>query len=378
MKVESFYKHFLLTPVSHIPVVDLQGNILGLLSKSKVSAEMADLALSGIEYEVIPEHFLEYEINEGILYYFQSNRNIPVLSQESKRVELWDKPRFLAEFSRLSDINKERKLEEVSVEEIPEEPNSKMLIYKFMELILRNFPDALFATDKDGHTTFYNEKFETQVLTKSLFKDSITLAEKYFQEVNRDLISEYYKNVEAEDTSVPKTAPILQAYISGIKLFVRVITLKNEDKVIGFLYHFSEPKTKSNTGDYRYFPSLDEAFEMNVQLNDIMNDVEASFIFQTYKKNHDNISHTASALGIPRSTLQNRIKFLGITEILSRDAQIPIPRNRNLPPGSNIELKLEEKISTDKIHKKKEKPKKKPEIRKNLFPNISKKKKKKR
>ena len=44
MKIESIYKHFMVTPVSHLPVVDENSDIVGLISKEKVLMEMADVA----------------------------------------------------------------------------------------------------------------------------------------------------------------------------------------------------------------------------------------------------------------------------------------------------------------------------------------------
>ncbi|MCB1176162.1 MAG: transcriptional regulator, partial [Leptospiraceae bacterium] len=174
MKIETFFRHFLLTPVNYLPVIDEEKNLLGLLSKEKIQREMADLASEGEEYLQIPPHLLDKEINENVIYYFQNFRTIPVLNIYSQRVDAWEKPRFLAEVSKLLESGKQEEIVEEEEEEKSNEPQSKLLIYKFMELILRNFPDALYATDKDGNTTFYNEKFETTVLSRNIFRDSIT------------------------------------------------------------------------------------------------------------------------------------------------------------------------------------------------------------
>ena len=352
MKIESFYKFFLMTPVSHFPILGEDGVSIGLLSRDKISREMADLDSSGVEYETIPEHLLSYEITDSIIKYFQNHRTIPVLNIYAQRVDTWEKPRFLAE---CSDLLNKKSSEKPSIIQEKNEPQSsesanKMLIYKYSELILQNFPDALFSTDKDGNTTFYNEKFEKHVLAKHIFRDSITLAEKYFKELNRDLISEYLKSVELDESSNTQF-PVLQAYIKNIDFTVRIVTLKGDDKVLGFLYHLSEP-TKSEIipdeiiSKSSDFISIEEAFEEEYSLNQLLKEVEAGYILKSFKKNHENISHTANALGIPRSTLQNRIKYLELSDKLGRDPESPIPRLKKVDINSNT-LKKSNQINEE-------------------------------
>ena len=70
----------MVTPVSHLPVVDENSDIVVLVSKEKVLMEMADVSSTSEEYERIPELFLEFNITEGVIYYFQNNRTIPVIN----------------------------------------------------------------------------------------------------------------------------------------------------------------------------------------------------------------------------------------------------------------------------------------------------------
>jgi hypothetical protein len=324
MKIELFYRHFLMIPVSHLPVVDGSSNIVGLLSKEKIAREMADLESEGIEYAKIPEHILESNINEKVLQYFTRYRTIPVLNDLGQRIDEWEKPRFLAEASKL--LEEKKPVPQETKEDPNNETKNRMMIYRFMELILRSFPDALYATDKDGDTTFYNEKFEVQILSKTIFRDSITIAEKYFRELSRDLISEYFKSVEpgSEDSI---DLPCLQVYVKNLELFIRLITLRADEKVIGYLYHFLDPNISwMNQRGQSNFPLIEELFQMNAPLSEVLKEVESSYIIRSFKKNQENISHTASDLKLPRSTLQNRIKFLGLSDILSRDPEVPIPR----------------------------------------------------
>ena len=349
MKIESIYKHFLVTQTSHLPVINEEGEILGLVSKQKLMMEMADVSLSGIEYEKIPETFLDHEINESILFYFTHHSTIPVLNQIAQKVDIWDKPRFLAEFSRIKKIPKEI----ISESQKPKEEmnSSKAAIFQFMSSILSNFPDALFATDKEGVTTFYNEKFETSILTKSMFRDSISIAEKYFKELNQDLFGNYLKNHD-----IKKNFPVLLAFVKNLNLMVRIITLKEGELVTGFLYQFMEPSSllnKMNEKGY-VFPDIEEAFAMNYPLEALLNDVESRYIYYRLLQNEDNISHTADNLKIPRSTLQNKIKQLKIYQRFAEKKNSPIPRNAK----KNVEKKSIAKEKVNKVQKKDFKSKK--------------------
>ncbi|MBK9500730.1 MAG: transcriptional regulator [Leptospiraceae bacterium] len=329
MKIESIYKHFMVTPVSHLPVVDENSDIVGLISKEKVLMEMADVASTIEEYEKIPEQFLEFNITESVIYYFRNNRTIPVINTLSQKVDSWEKPRFLAEVSKLTSHTPSIKTENIETEG-EEMTESRSAIYKFMSMVLASFPDALFATDKEGVTTFYNERFEVDILGRGMFRDSISYTEKYFRELNQDLFANYLKTHELDVESRKSTVPIIQAFVKDLNLVLRIITLKNEQTISGFLYHFIDPQNRMNRMNEGglTFPSVEEAFQMNVPLLTLIEEIESHYIFQKLKRNDENISHTADELGIPRSTLQNKIKLLKINEKFSREISSPIPRKR--------------------------------------------------
>ncbi|EMM73524.1 hypothetical protein LEP1GSC043_4413 [Leptospira weilii str. Ecochallenge] len=80
MKIETLYRYFLITPATHLPVVDESGDLIGLLSRKLIQMEMADLSSSEREYTRLPESFLETEIPESFFQYFQRQKSIPVLT----------------------------------------------------------------------------------------------------------------------------------------------------------------------------------------------------------------------------------------------------------------------------------------------------------
>jgi transcriptional regulator with PAS, ATPase and Fis domain len=252
-----------------------------------------------------------------------------VINNRSQKVDAWEKPRFLAEVSKLNSKSPEIKTENLESEGQSLTEN-KQAIFKFMSMVLASFPDALFATDKEGVTTFYNEKFEFNILARKIFRDSISYTEKYFRELNQDLFANYLKTHELNVEPRKSAVPVIQAYVKDLSLVLRIITLKEDQRITGFLYHFIEPQTRLNrmSEGGLVFPSVEEAFQMNIPLQKLIDDIESHYIFQKLKKNDENISHTAKELGIPRSTLQNKIKLLKINQKFSRQISSPIPRKR--------------------------------------------------
>jgi len=352
VKIEILYKHFLLTKASHLPVVDAEGNLIGLLSKDRVLRELADLGEERTEYKTIPIALLDKELSEGLINFFRDSNKLPVLGDNGERKEFWDKPRFLAEFHKLDATQKtDPKL--VSLQEKKERVrDTKESIHWFMEMILANFPDGLVATDVAGNVIFYNEAFEKKFLPLPFFKDSIETAEGYLKDLNRDLFGSYLRENDLEIESKGHSLHKLQTLVKDVDAFVKMITLRKEEKVAGFLYQFSpltsNLDTISNKGTV--FPDLDMALAAKFPLERVLEEMESRYIYETLKRNKNNISHAAQELEIPRTTLQNRIKFLNITERFKEEEdgkkKMVVPRKR-----TNAHISLPKKESKKDIGK---------------------------
>ncbi|XDD43649.1 helix-turn-helix domain-containing protein [Leptospira sp. WS60.C2] len=354
MKFESLYRHFLLTRASHIPVVGEKGELVGLLSKERVHRELSDLGKEREDLDQIPIEILETELNESVILYFKESSLIPVIGINGEKIDNWDKPRFLAAFTKLeSKQTRDPKLEtiETKIEKKKENLDS---VQWFMELILSHFPDGLFASDVSGNTIFYNESFERDILTKPLFDDSIETAEKYLHNLNREVLATYLKE---HDLSLGKDRDtnVLTTLLPDLQSQVRIITLKKEKKVVGFLYHFASTSSGFGSGKSKSeFPDLDLAFHSKLPLETVLAEMEAHYIHKSLQRNSQNISHAASELGIPRTTLQNRIRFLNLAERFQNQKKdkLVIPRKRQ--EKQNIKGKESSQIQ--------EVPKKKPNL----------------
>ncbi|XDD48181.1 helix-turn-helix domain-containing protein [Leptospira sp. WS39.C2] len=331
MKFESLYRHFLLTRASHIPVVDEKGELVGLLSKERVHRELSDLGKERVDLDQIPIEILETELNESVILYFKETSLIPVIGIDGEKKDNWDKPRFLAAFTKLESKQiRDPKLDSIE-SKLEKKKENLDSVQWFMELILSHFPDGLFATDVTGGTIFYNESFERDILTKSLFNDSIETAEKYLHNLNREVLASYLKE---HDLSLGKEADtnVLTTMLPDLLSQVRIITLKKEKKVVGFLYHFVSSVSSLGAGKTKSeFPDLDLAFSSKLPLETILTEMEAHYIHKSLQRNSQNISHAASELGIPRTTLQNRIRFLNLSERFQnhKKERVVIPRKRS-------------------------------------------------
>ncbi|EMM76671.1 helix-turn-helix domain-containing protein [Leptospira santarosai] len=328
MKIEAIYRYFLLTPATHLPVVDELGDLIGLLSRKLIQMEMADLSSSEREYAQLPESFLETEIPESFFQYFQRQKSIPVLTLTGEKKEEWDKVQVMAGLGKL--VSENRPSPKPAAESKEQEQNSR---FWFMELILQNFPDGLLATDLEGNSIFYNETFEQNILPKKYFRDSILQAERLLKEMSKNLLADYLKSNELRlDGNTPFS---LQTYMTELECNVRIIVLKQSSKIVGYLYHFITPRAvlgRQNESGLE-FPSVSDAFFQKLPLETMLKEVESAFIFHSLKANQDNISHTALQLGIPRTTLQNRIKFLELQNrySLTREDSIPRKKASSLP-----------------------------------------------
>lgn len=337
MRTESLYKFFMITQVSHLPVVGEEGVLIGFLSKEKLQIEMADLSRSAMDLDKIPMEYLDLELSESLLYYFSSQSKIPVLNITGKQRETWDKPRLLAEYSR-SLAKKEE--EEDSVVATSEAADAKSPVQWYSELILESFSDPLFSTDVNGTMVFYNDRFELDVLSQPSFRNSVSFAERFLRNLNKDVFAAFLKANELDLSASTENGKILQTIVPNLGYMVRIITLSKNDKIIGYLYHFIEMRSRiqSQNEEGVIFPSLEEAFLNKMPLDLILKETESFYIYQSLQRNQYNVSHTAQDLGIPRSTLQNRIRFLELEKKFPKsDKEIVVPRKRKLTPTKKLE-----------------------------------------
>ncbi|TGM57115.1 transcriptional regulator [Leptospira adleri] len=358
MKIEAIYRYFLITPATHLPVIDESGNLVGLLSRKLIQMEMADLSSSDREYSALPDSFLETEIPESFFQYFQRQKSIPVLAKTGEKKEEWDKVQVMAGLGKL--VSATRPVEPPTEEKKQELEQSSRAW--FMELILQNFPDGLLATDLDGSSIFYNETFEQTILTKKYFRDSILQAEGLLKEMSKNLLANYLKTNELRLEG--NSSFSLQTYVNELECNVRIIVLKQGSKIVGYLYHFVSPRSGLGQQDENglEFPSVSDAFLQKLPLETMLKEVESAFIFHSLKRNQDNISHTALELGVPRTTLQNRIKFLELQSRYSLSRENPIPRKKaNVSPISETASleKATRNIETSAVTKHSSSPKKK-------------------
>lgn len=323
----------MLSPASHLPVLGEEKLLIGFLSKEKLQIEMADLSRSSMEVDEIPQEFLDKDISESLLAFFSTNSKIPVLDMQGNRIESWDKPRLLAEYTKLAGSESSQKENSNNDESLKYQSSdsSKNPVHWFTQLILESFSDPLFATDIEGTAIFHNDRFESEILSQSFFRNSVSFAERYLRDLNKDLFASFLKANDLDMNANQENGKILQTILPKIGYMVRVVSLVQADKLVGYLYHFIQLKRSildSNSDGFQ-FPSIEEAFANKLPIELVLKETESFYIYQSLLRNKRNVSHAAEELGIPRSTLQNRIRFLDIENRFQNSKQDKVPRKRS-------------------------------------------------
>ncbi|MCB1319343.1 MAG: hypothetical protein KDK34_03765, partial [Leptospiraceae bacterium] len=202
------------------------------------------------------------------------------------------------------------------------------------EIILSAIPWPLYCQDLQGNTLFYNRAFERDVLAREKLKNSIRLAEAFLLELTRSALALAY----AEDREQESEAGTLTTTSQALDLIIRISYLQKNDRIVGYLYVFQEP------GDDNLVPDLINRMVENEEgLEEITDDLEARLIYHMLARHGQNISHTARALRIKRSTLQNKMKRLRLDERFHRQIEGPIRRHRR----TREELEAEAARSSD-------------------------------
>ncbi len=337
-------KTFYRTGLPYLPVVSVPGAedadgasaagtarliLSGFLSRSRVDRLMADLDRARLEYDHIPDDLLVRDyVPEGALKF--SGPQVPVFDAAGQQLANWDEPQLLkavAEFrERLKSAGNEPHFEKntrpgLDTDAVPENApivQDRSDAARWLgELLLAALPYALFATDLQGNTLFYNERFAERILAKGPLKNSIRLAESYFTELTRTLLARSF-----ERDPMRELRDRLSAYSTELGLRIRVLNLEDEGRIHGYLYLFHD------TGESELFHELEDRNAQGQGLEDILEDVEGQFIHLMLTKHGQNVSHTAKALKIKRSTLQNKIKRLDIDNKYGRRIEGPIRRRR--------------------------------------------------
>ena len=316
--------------------------LIGFALRSELDQAMADLDRARRDFSEIPEPILvRDQVPPEALASLRIHAEIPVLNLHGEQVANWNEARYLKAIAAFRETLKPATTETSGQSSTPAAPDvsgrsarttfspaaasgaapsseSGPSAQRWLgELILGALPYALFATDLQGHTLFYNGRFEDGILTKRVLKNSIRLAESFFLELTRTLLARSF-----EEDPLRKNRNILTTYHPELEVRIRVLNLEQEGRLQGYLYLFQDP------GDGELFHELVDRVGRGQGLEAVIDEVEGQFIYLMLDRHGQNVSHTAKALKIKRSTLQNKIKRLRIDQRYNRKVQGPVRRHR--------------------------------------------------
>lgn len=308
------------------------GEFVGLISKESIQSLMADL---GEESEItLDSDLLSFTVLESTLAQFQKEPKIGVLDQSGEKIKEWDKQTFILQ---LEKSPKRSSATEPSPLQPIQETNkdSELDLPWFMQKLLENMPNGLYASDKEGKLLFYNEIFENEILTKPFLRNSFVYAEKYLRELIRNILS---KALEKNPNLLEeKKFPKLETTIPNEDIMIQIMPIKHGNEFIGHLFEFSKQvpipkKQTTNVGDFL------DLFSTKKGLVEMLEEVELKILESTLQKYKKNISQAAQVLKIPRTTLQSRMKALfGETKPSPKKALPPKkpPKKKSVPTKKN-------------------------------------------
>ena len=301
------------------------GSLVGFLVRERLDSEMADLGRARRELDRIPEDLIARgSLPDDLIPHLTAVDPLPVLNLYGEQVASWQPTGTLRAIAVFRDRERER-LERGGTTDvaIPAQvalPATKADARSWLtELILAELHFPLFVTDVEGKTMFFNSSFEAFVLSRKELKNSIRLAEQYFLELTRNLLAQRYSTGSISESAEDF---LLRSRLSQLGMNVEVRPLSSGKGLAGYLYVFRPP---AEQGMYEEALAM---LESGLDLPRAMEQLEGGLIAAVLERSGHNVSHAAKALGIKRTTLQNKIKRLGVSEQYERKAEGPIRRNR--------------------------------------------------
>ncbi len=312
-------------------------SLIGFLSRKRLQLWGADIERLNQNYKHIPQELLITQVSStAVLADLNKGKFTPVLNCAGLKINQWDENQLL---QALSHLNKKRQLTKQDSQAKQSHSASNDVVHHHAHwlgnLLLKSFPWPLYACDLNGKTLFFNGLFENELLTKPKIKNSLRRMESYLMEVVRDLLASSFLE---EERLKPKGDPPqktkyrsspLSSYDHSLDHRIHITNLEENGHIHGYFFIFQAEK------DFDLNTHLGHRMQSNVGLNAIIDEIEARVINDSLTKNRQNVSHTAKALKVKRSTLQNKIQRLELDKRFGRSIEGPIHRNRKPNPKQN-------------------------------------------
>ena len=315
------------------------GKLLGFLRRKDLDLWVSDLSRLGHKHKHIPSEILSNHFSPTeLLRLLPTDQSIPVFNLEGRKIASWSESQLIQAMGQLPGQPKLRALDppqalkENKENEIKPSPQRQQGASRsrvsenshwLANLLLRAFPWPLYACDLQGKTLFFNSFFEEQILKQAKIKNSLQRAEKYFIEIVRDLLAQSF--IEDPQRKHPHAA--LSTHDKSLSHYIRIVNLEEKGRVHGYFFVFQKGD------DPGFAAEVKQHLASGSSLDEIIDEIEARLIFNALGSNGQNISHTAKALGIKRSTLQNKIQRLKIEKRFGPIQEGPIRRYRSSQTG---------------------------------------------
>ena len=320
-------------------------SLAGFLTRKSLNLWASDMERLGHNYKHIPKNILSDSVGaRELLKLLPSGQSVPVFNTKGAKIAFWTEKQLIQALGQLPEQEKTKadlyaedpgpkKIQAIPVREesqkqAPFSHKSENSLW-LANLLLEAFPWPLYACDLQGKSLFFNHFFEKRVLKKAKLKNSIKRAEKYFIEIVRDLLAQSFM----EDPQRRQSHKILSLYDKFLSQHIYIVNIEERGHVHGYFFVFQEGEDPGFTAEIKRHLSSGSS------LDEIMDEIEGNIIFKALGDKGRNISHTAKALGVKRSTLQNKISRLKIEKRFGYIQERPIRRQT---------LSKKEKINEEK------------------------------
>ena len=302
------------------------GLLRGFISRENLDRELTDRDRAHQDKPLSESLFLGTTLPADLVDSLNNfSGEIPVLDIRGEYVAGWSSADALRAIALYQERLRENSGDGANAEHIQpvhseqEEGEARSGADWLSRLILSEIQYPLFVADIQGQTLFFNETFERKVLGQAVMKNSLRLAEEYFLELTRNLLARSYTDASYSGAGEPE---VLSTRLGGLGLNVELKPLQTEGGILGYLYVFRNPAQTA------LYEEIADMLEGNMGMEDIIDEVEANIIQTMLDRHGQNVSHTAKALKMRRTTLQNKLKRLQLEDKIKREHAGPIRRIR--------------------------------------------------
>lgn len=270
--------------VSILPVVSRKNVLLGIITKSALTAAMSDIDnFTSVKIDRFITDLASSMDFDSLIPHITGQKDFAVINIFGELVGRWSRVELLEAT--------ENVLRGKSVQEEIEGDKNDQTIEWMIYMILEHIPRALYALNGDGKTIFYNGYFEELALEKLETSDlDVMLLETLFQSSEEN---DFFENSENGD---------YYFYNRTLDLYYEKVPMKNDGLTLGYLIYCAKNLEQMNA-----LSQEGRSFQTGL-LTERIDAFERATLVDELKKQGGDASKASAVLGLTKASLQKKIK----------------------------------------------------------------------